>query len=194
MEDTRSTLLLRLKDAGDQAAWRTFNELYRPMLVRYALARGLDPDDAEDVAQQCVEGVLKRIGEYQHVGSFRTWMRAIIENKICDRFRARGREMQADSRLLAGLPDPQDTPDQVWERQWRSAHFRYCAEKARGEVAEATYAAFVAYGIEGRPADEVAAKLGLTVGQVYLAKHRLLDRIRALVLELTGAEPVEVLP
>ncbi|MBI1826400.1 MAG: sigma-70 family RNA polymerase sigma factor [Planctomycetes bacterium] len=193
MEDTHSTLLLRLKDRTDQTAWRTFDELYQPMLVRYAQARGLDLSDAEDAAQQCVEAVLKQIGQYQHSGSFKTWLRAIVEKKICDRFRVRGREIQADSALLSALPDSGEGPEQAWERQWRSSHFQYCAELARREVAENTYSAFVAYAIQGQTAEEVAAQLGLSLNQVYVAKHRVLDRIRVLISELTAAEPSEVL-
>ncbi len=74
MEDTRSTLLVRLRDPTDQDAWRTFDELYRPMLVGYACARGLDQADAEDVAQQCIQAVLKQIG------ANRTW---ICQRKGC---------------------------------------------------------------------------------------------------------------
>jgi len=192
MEDTHSTLLLRLKDGKDEAAWRSFNDLYQPMLVHYAQARGLDRAEAEDAAQQCVEAVLKQIGQYQHHGSFKTWLRAIAENKVRDRFRARGREVHADSALLSALPDQGETPEQVWEQQWRSAHFHYCAELVRREVAENTYAAFVSYAIQGRPAEEVADQLGLSLNQVYVAKHRVLDRIRTLLAELTVAEPNEV--
>lgn len=61
MEDTRSTLLARLTDREDEDAWRTFDKLYRPMLVGYARTRGLTTHDAEDVAQECVEAVLDNI-------------------------------------------------------------------------------------------------------------------------------------
>ena len=191
MDETRTTLLLRLKDGTDQTAWRTFDQLYRPMLVAYAVARGLDSNDADDVAQQCVQAVLGKIGEYEHLGSFKTWLRAITEKKICDRFRTKGREVQADSALWAAKSDPQPGPEELWERQWWNAHLRHGAEVVRGEVAELTFAAFVGYALEGKAADAVAQSLGLSVNQVYLAKHRVLNRIRALIIEWTDDAPAE---
>jgi RNA polymerase sigma factor (sigma-70 family) len=187
MEQTRSTLLARLRDRADQDAWRTFDALYRSMLVGYARSRGLAQADAEDVGQQCAQVVLERIGQYQHTGSFKVWLRAIAEHKIADQFRKRGREVQAGTTLLREQPDREIADS--WERHWSSAHLRYCAEMVRRDLAETTYAAFVAYGIEGRPAPEVAASLNMTVNQVYVAKHRVIERIRALMLDLTGEEP-----
>jgi RNA polymerase sigma-70 factor (ECF subfamily) len=191
MDETRTTLLLRLKDGTDQTAWRTFNQLYRSMLVAYAAARGLDANDAEDVAQQCIQAVLDRIGEYEHLGSFKTWLRAIAEKKVCDRFRAMGREVQVDSAVWAAKVDPQPGPDELWERQWWSSHLRHGAEAIRHEVAETTFAAFIGYAIEGEAPDIVARSLGLSVNQVYVAKHRVLDRLRGLMIEWTGESPVE---
>ncbi len=191
MDETRTTLLLRLRDGNDQTAWRTFDQIYRPLLVGYARTRGVDANDAEDLAQECVQAVLDRIGEYEHLGSFKSWLRAIAENKIRDRFRARKREVQAESGVLTGLADAQETPEQVWERQWWSAHLRHCSEQVRHEVAPSTYSAFVEYAIEGRPPGVVAEKLGLSVNQVYVAKHRVLDRLRGIMMELTGCEAME---
>ena len=193
MDETRTTLLLRLRNKADQTAWRTFDQLYRPMLIAYSHARGLDVNDAEDVTQQCMQAVLDKISTYEHLGSFKTWLRAIAENKICDRFRAKGREIQPGSAVWAGRADQNAGPDELWERQWRQAHLRHGAEVVRGEVAQTTFAAFVCYAIEGQPPEKVAQTLGLSVDQVYVAKHRVLDRIRALVTEWTGEAPAEVL-
>jgi RNA polymerase sigma factor (sigma-70 family) len=161
------------------------------MIIGYAAARGLDSNDAEDVAQQCVQAVLAQIKTYEHLGSFKTWLRAIAEKKICDCFRARKREVQADSRLLSQLPDREETPEEAWERHWWRAHLRYCAESVRQEIAPSTFSAFVHYALEGESPDRVAERLGLTVNQVYVAKHRVLERIRGLMAELTGSMAME---
>ncbi|MHC4107313.1 MAG: RNA polymerase sigma factor [Planctomycetota bacterium] len=187
MEDTRSTLLVRLRDPADQDAWRTFDELYRPMLVGYACARGLGQADAEDVAQQCIQAVLNQIGDYQHLGSFRSWLRTIAERRICDLFRRR-REVQADTAVWSSQPDSNPPPQDLWEHHWWRAHLRYCAERVKRHFEESTYAAFVGYAMEGEAAATVAEKLGLSVNKVYVAKHRVLERIRELMFELTGSE------
>ncbi|MHC4990326.1 MAG: sigma-70 family RNA polymerase sigma factor [Planctomycetota bacterium] len=187
MDETRSTLLVRLRDPADQTAWRRFDRLYRPMIVGYARARGLGHADAEDIAQQCVEAVLRQIGRYQHLGSFRSWLRTVTERRICDLFR-RHRERQADSGLWSARFDASPGPVELWEQHWWRAHFRHCVEQVRGQVHESTYTAFTEYSLRGKTAEETAATLGLSVSQVYVAKHRVLERIRAMVLELTGTD------
>ena len=191
MEETRTTLLIRLKNGEDQTAWRIFDQLYRPLIVNYSRARGLTTHDSEDVAQQCMQAILDKIGEYQHQGSLRSWLRAIAQNKICDRFRAIGREVQAGTAVWADKPDPNPAPDRLWEQHWWKAHLQQGAEVVRGEVAQTTFAAFVCYAIEGQSAEKVAQSLGMSVNQVYVAKHRVLDRIRALITEWTGEAPAE---
>lgn len=186
MDKTQTTLLARLCDRSDQAAWRTFDELYRPLMWSYARARGLDAADADDIVQQCVTAVLEQIEHYQHRASFKSWLRAIVEHKIIDLIRSRRREVPAGSDVQRVAADTTGSPDELWDRQWSLAHLRHCAEIVRREVAKSTYAAFAGYALEGRDAAAVAAELKLTVNQVYVAKHRVVERIRALMLELSG--------
>jgi len=191
MDPTRSTLLIRLKDRADQDAWRTFDHLYRPLLVSYARFRGLGDADADDTAQQCVEVVLVRIADYEHAASFKSWLRAIADHKVTDRLRARAgraREIQPATGALEAAPHPAPDAEGEWGRQWSMAHIRHCAEQARAEVADSTYAAFRGCAIDGREPAAVAAALGITVNQVYVAKHRVLERIRSIMLELTGED------
>jgi len=189
-DETRSTLLAALKDRSDEKAWHTFNQLYRPMLVNYARKRGLSRDDAEDVTQQCVAVVVEQIGDYQHAGSFKTWLHTIVERRICDVFRRR-REVQGDSAFWVAHQEQPDTgpkPEEIWEHQWWTDHLRHCAAAVRHDIEDTTYAAFVAYAIEEQPASAVAELLGITSNQVYVAKHRVLQRIRGLLVELIGDE------
>ena len=101
MEDrTRSTLLMRLKDRTDTDAWETFASLYRPLIVSYAMSRELSLADAEDVAQQCTQAVLEKIEDYEHLSSFKAWLRAIANHKIIDQFRRSRRQVQGRHRVL----------------------------------------------------------------------------------------------
>lgn len=189
MDETRSTLLVRLTDRDDEDAWRTFNELYRPMLVGYARRRGLDAADADDVAQQCVEAVLANIERYQHTGSFKAWLRTITENRIKDLFRKR-REQQVRSGVWAVQADDTPAPDEEWEQHWLVEHLRYCVEQVRPDIAEQTYQAFYQNVIEDRSAKETAERVGISVNQVYVAKFRVMERIRRMLQELTGTDIV----
>ncbi len=190
VDETRSSLLAALKDRSNRKAWHTFNQLYRPMLVNYACKRGLSREDAEDVTQQCVAVVVEHVGDYQHAGSFKTWLHTIAERRICDVYRRR-RELQGDTSFWTtreAQPDCQPSPEEVWERQWWTDHLRHCAAAVRHDIEDHTYAAFVAYALEDQPASAVAQLLGISLNQVYVAKHRVLERIRGLLFELTGCE------
>jgi len=188
---TRSTFLAELKDRSNERAWRTFDQLYRPMLVNYALSRGLRSEDAEDVTQQCVQAVLEQIAGFEHFGSFKSWLHTIVERRICDLFRRRP-ELHAGTTFWAGEVDAHPNPAENWDRQFWLAHVRHCVAAIRHDIAESTYAAFVAFALEEQPAAAVAQQLGLSANQVYVAKHRVLERIRGLMVELTGSDGSEL--
>ena len=194
MEDTRSTLLVRLADHSDEEAWQTFDELYRPLLVSYTRSRGLTPEDAVEITQECVAAVVENIHRYQHVGSFKAWLRTIAENKIHDLHESRHRERKALSRLTDRQVDKHPGTEELWERRWLMEHLIYCVEKVRPQIAEHTYQAFVQNVLEEQPAKEVAASLGMSLNQVYVAKFRVLERIRGMLRDLTGSDLVTTIP
>ena len=102
--------------------------------------------------------------------------------------------MQPASGALDAIADPTPPLSGEWDRQWSMAHLRHCTEQARREVSESTFAAFQGYAIDGREPAAVAATLGISINQVYIAKHRMLERIRSIMLELTGEDPGNHLP
>ena len=86
--ETRPSLLIRLKDQGDQAAWTEFVEVYRPVICRLAASRGMQNADAEDLAQQVLTSLAKAIGRWQddpQRARFRTWLRRVANNAILTR-------------------------------------------------------------------------------------------------------------
>lgn len=194
-DSTRSTLLVRLRDRGDTDAWETFHSLYRPLICGYAVSRGLGSAEAEDVAQQCSQVVMERIAEYEHLGSFKAWLRAIAEHKIVDQIRRARRLVQGDTafwgeqRSAVGARAP-DSPEAMWDRQWERAHIMHCAERAKRSVNESTYEAFEACVVRGMDPAAVASLLNITLAQVYVAKHRVLERIRTMLREIHGQDGV----
>lgn len=192
-EATQSTLLQRIRDPSDHSAWREFDRIYRPLMVGYAVARGVQPSDAEDIAQQAAECVLRSIHSYQDggKGSFRAWVRRIVERRLQDHFRTR-REIQATSTVLEAQPSDDPSLTALWEAQWWRVLLRHCVLRVRDEVAVKTFEAFREHALEGKAADAVAASLGMNISQVYVAKHRILRRIRELMALLSDGERVEV--
>ena len=186
MITTRASLLLRIKDRSDAEAWKDFQELYAPLLFRYARARGLSREDAEDVRDECMAVVARKIADFEYdkaKGGFKNWLYRIASGKVIDLLRRR-HEKQADSGQMAALPDPEPMPDEAWDTNWRKAHLMYCVEQVRARVSEKNHEAFRLLSYEECSVEDVCSRLDMTPEQVYQAKSRVLRRVRQLLLEL----------
>lgn len=193
MESTRTTLLARVKDPHDDSAWRQFNEIYFPVLVAYARRRDCQQTDAEDIAQQCMTVISRSIQGFDYdpaKGRFKNWLFRIVENKMTD-FRRKRNEAIGKTRDFQRTDPSTPTPQEIWDRQWEQQHFRWSLDKIRCEVPAKTFTAFEMYALEQQPVALVSSQLGLTENQVYLAKSRILARLRQVMVENFGNEPAD---
>lgn len=189
MDTTRPSLLLRIRDPNDGAAWRLFDSIYRPLLIRFATGRGLSAADAEEIAQQCLAEVNQRIGSFEYdpgKGRFKGWLRTMAENRVRNWVRDRRRHVAAED--LSEMPARDGTPADEFDRLWMQEHLWFCLGELRAEVGEKSYQAFHAYVIEQRPAEDVCGELGLSPGNLYTIKWRLTERVAARMKELLGDE------
>jgi RNA polymerase sigma-70 factor (ECF subfamily) len=193
---TRQSLLLRLRDHQDNEAWAQFVDVYAPLIYDYARQRGLQDADAADLTQACLSrfAVSVRNLEYDpQRGSFRGWLFTLVRNMLRD-FLDRPQSFQqgsGDSRvqqLLENQAAPERGEEAEWDREWRRNLFAWAAEQVQPRVQEATWLAFWKTAVENRSGHEVAAELGLTVAAVYLAKSRVMARLRAVIHEVQGEE------
>ncbi len=189
---TTSFLLERLKDPADQAVWRTFTERYRPMIVRTARRLGLNQEDAQDAAQMALMAFFTayREGKYDpQKGRLRHWLFGIARHWILNTFDKR-KHRQVDVAGPADQTDffarqPADDPmERIWEQEWRESTLRTCMLQVRAEFDPKTLRAFELFAQEGLPAQQVANQLGMTSNAVFIAKHRVLKRIRELLPEM----------
>ncbi len=190
MNTTRPSLLLRIRNREDGDAWDAFHDIYRPMLFRFARARGLSDADSEDVAQQCLAAIASRIATFDYDpsrGRFKAWLRTLVNNHVRNMLRAR-RAATAGSTDFDSPQQRELGPDEEFERHWLEEHLRHCLQRVREEVGDTTYAAFEQYVIEERPADEVARSVGVSVDNLYTIKWRLTQKIAERMRELTGED------
>jgi RNA polymerase sigma-70 factor (ECF subfamily) len=187
---TRSSLLLRIKDQDDSAAWSEFDAIYRPMLLGFARARGLEEVDAEDVAQQCLAAISTHIERFDYdpsKGRFKSWLRTVVNNQVRDRLRTlQPRLVEASD--TQGLADAGPTPDELFDRIWMKSHLRHCLAQVRSEVTDSTFQAFQDYVIDEQPIAEVCRRLGMTRNQVQLIKWRVTQKLSEKMRELLGDE------
>lgn len=198
---TRPSLLLRIRDYQDHEAWRQFVELYAPLVYQYGRRRGLQEADASDLAQivfQEVAGGIGRLDYDPRRGTFRGWLLAIVRNQLSKliRQRRRGTAGQADEgAMLDQLPDRQ-CDDALWDQEYEQRLFHWTVQRVRGDFEESTWQAFWRTAVDGASAKQVAAELAMSVGAVYMAKSRVLGRLKATIAEVQGWErsPVEKSP
>jgi len=186
---TSTYLLDGLRDPDNRTIWQQFVERYRPMIVKFACRLGLGREDAEDAAQQTliVFNSAYQAGKYERDrGRLRQWLFGIARNQIKNALRQRpAREVQIADRtdqsgFFAGVPSD-DQLTQLWEQQWQEAVLRQCLEEVRPQVEPKTMEAFELFARDGWPAQRVADHLGMTANAVFLAKHHVLKKIRAML-------------
>jgi len=184
MSRTRSSLLERIRNLEDGPSWEEFDRLYRPLLLRYALDRGLHRDEADEIAQQCMAAIAGGIQGFQRRVSLRGWLRGMVDHKVDDQLRRRRHEAPARTADFQTEQAREDNPAQLWERQWNRTHLLYCLNLVRDEISPLTYEAFERYVIREQPVGEITERLGMTANQVYVAKHRVIERLKKRWTEL----------
>ena len=188
---TRPSLLVRIRDRGDRAAWVQFAEIYSPLLHRFARRHGLQEADANDLVQEVLKAIAtaaERLEYDPRRGSFRGWLYAVARSKLSDLLAARARQAQGSGDsgvqgLLEQQPAPADDSAE-WDAEYERRLFAWAAEQVRADFQEKTWQAFWQTAVEGRPAAQVGEALGLSVGAVYVAKSRVMDRLKEQVQEL----------
>jgi RNA polymerase sigma factor (sigma-70 family) len=189
---TRVSLLLRLRDQQDGAAWTQFVEVYGPLVYRYARRRGLQDADAADLTQDVLRSVAQAMGTFRYDrvrGSFRGWLFTATRHAL-QRFRAKcRRQAQAGNSDFDRLVEDQPARTigeerEEWDREFDQGLFDWAAQRVRGEVQAPTWEAFWRTAVQHANPREVAAALGLSVGAVYVAKSRVLARLRAVIAEV----------
>ena len=156
--ETRPSLLIRVRDQADQAAWREFVEIYRPVILRLAQHKGMQAADAEDIAQEVLAAVAKAVEQREHNpkrAKFRTWLHRVTNNAILNAL-SRGRpDRGTGGSSLEAVFNQQEShsgPDSDLLRlEYRREVFRWAARQVRNEFRRDTWDAFWQTAVEGAP-------------------------------------------
>jgi RNA polymerase sigma-70 factor (ECF subfamily) len=197
---TRGSLVLRLRNLDDQVAWGEFMEVYQPLVYRLARNKGLQDADAHDLCQEVFRAVASAIGCWDPDparGRFRAWLSRIARNLIVNFLARQGRIPRGSGRtsvqeLLEDLPARDADAEQEFAMEFKRQAFLWAAERVRKEFTPSTWQAFWKTGVEGRPVDAVAKELALSPGAVYIARSRVLSRLRDRVRQLAQDSDIEL--
>lgn len=188
---TRPSLLLRLRDPSDAAAWHDFVKLYGGMIFQYCRRRDMQAADASEITQEVLLQVSRSIGsfEYQpHRGKFRSWLASIVRTKLIAHVRA-SRDNGGNLPLPESL-DSQGSVDGVWIDVWHEQLVETALRSVALHMSPENYDAFSAVWVEGRSPQQVAQALDVPITQIYVAKSRGVKLLREKLLEIADEIPM----
>jgi RNA polymerase sigma-70 factor (ECF subfamily) len=186
---TRASLLVRIRDPHDQDAWRQFVDIYASVVYGFARKRGLQDADAADLMQEVLRAVARaanRLDYDRSRGSFRGWLYTVTRNKIYNFLNGRKNQERgsgdtgAQERLEEEAAHRDDAAS-LWDQEYERRLFDWAAEQVRGDFQDGTWQAFWQTAVEGQGAKEVGDRLGMSLGAVYVAKSRVLARLKEVI-------------
>ena len=191
-DTTSPTLLSRVRDPADTAAWREFDSRYGELVLRYCRRRGLQHSDAEDVRQMVMLKVSRALRDFKYDprrGRFRGFLWRIVRN---ENLRYVTRPNTAPKRVgTYGSPAvepvaPRDM-DEVWEEEWTHHHLRMAMRRIRETFDPRSVSVFESL-LSGEAVDAVARQTGMTRDAVHKVKQRVRDRLKDLIAEQISEE------
>jgi len=196
--NTRFSLLARLREGGDECAWTEFVGIYEPAVYGFARKKGLQDADARDLCQEVMRAVSQAIDGWDPdpcKGTFRAWLFRIARNLLINLAAREGRHPRGSGesdvqRMLEQQPAAEGADSALFDVEYRRQVFSWAAEAIRDEFAVATWAAFWRTAVEDQPIAGVATALGLSTGAVYIARSRVLARLRQRIDAVEGRTPL----
>jgi RNA polymerase sigma-70 factor (ECF subfamily) len=188
---TRRSLLTRLKNWDDHDGWKRFFDTYWKLIYGAAIKSGLSDAEAQDVVQETVISVAKKMNEFKYdpaLGSFKGWLLTLTRWRITDQFRQRPRQehIRRESpddlnrtSIIESLPDEQGLQlDTIWEAEWQNNLMAAAIERVKRKVGARQYQMFDLYVIKQWTVEDVVKTLKVSADQVYQAKSRITPLIR----------------
>ncbi|HEX5222409.1 MAG TPA: sigma-70 family RNA polymerase sigma factor [Verrucomicrobiae bacterium] len=190
---TRHSLLNRLKDWDDQSSWQEFFDIYWRLIYNVAIKAGLSDAEAQEVVQETVIGVARKIGEFKadpSHGSFSAWLMQLTRWRIADQWRKRGAMGQTMENTPGGtaafhptdtgstgplerIPDPMGAAlDTTWQQEWEKHLMTEALERVKQQVSPRQFQMFDLHVLQQQTVQATARLLQSSMASVYMAKHR----------------------
>ncbi len=206
---TRHSLLNRLKDWGDQTSWQEFFDTYGRLIYNVAVKAGLSDSEAQEVVQETVIAVVKKIAEFRTDparGSFSAWLMRTTRWRIVDQFRKRqkaGQECSLSVAAEAGgtptlrtddtgltdainrVPDPAGLRlETLWQEEWEKNLVAAALEQVKLLVSPRQFQMFDLHALQNLSVRDTARTMQVSVASVYMARHRISRLLKREVAKL----------
>jgi RNA polymerase sigma factor (sigma-70 family) len=194
---TRSSLIARVSRSPDDPGWAEFDTLYRGFLVQVCRQMGLSEEDAKDISQEVLAGLVKKLPEFRYDrdrGCFRGWLRQRVRWKVWDRSK------RPSERIAANCTNPAEGMeamamgqssgefDEVWDREWEAHLLQTAKERVKLRVNIRSFQVYDLVAAKERSVKEVAGLFAITENNVYKIRHDveaiLMDELAQLAADL----------
>ena len=191
LNETSKTWLNAIRDDPSNQGWQRLLDLYGPFIRAILARRNIHGAEADDVVQAVLTVVVRRLKEFdrQREGSFRAWLRTITVNSLRNYSRSSARQAQGTGsddvqQLLLQLDDPRSDISRYWNVEHDRFVLSYMFNQVKNEFRDRTWRAFEMLAIEERPVAEVCEELDITSNAAFIARSRVMKRLRSLADEL----------
>jgi RNA polymerase sigma factor (sigma-70 family) len=195
---TRRTLLDRLRNLDDDASWQEFFNTYWKLLYCAAVKAGLSDQEAEEVVQETIIGVARRMPEFRYdpqVCSFKGWLMHVVRRRIIDLLRKRQTRPQQfeplpsdTTRTGVGLQIPDTAAERafagMWDEEWAKNLVDAAMERVKRAVKPEHYQIFYLHSVKNLPARDISELLGVSAAKVYVVRHRVARLAKQAIKEL----------
>ncbi len=189
---THPSLLVRVRDGTNHQAWSEFVAVYGPLIYSFCRKRGLQESDAADVSQEVLSRVAGAMAQFDYQpdkGRFRSWLGTITFRELSRLTGGRKTEASPSGEAMQVLAtNNQVTSD--WDDHFHASLLKVALERIQHDFDAVNWQAFKGVWLDLQSADKVAEDLGITVDKVYVAKSRILKRLRTEVLQLSEDAPL----
>ncbi|HEV7575362.1 MAG TPA: sigma-70 family RNA polymerase sigma factor [Caldimonas sp.] len=146
---------------------------HRPYLVRFALRKLRDPALAEDAVHDVIEAVLSGRARFGGRAALRSWLTAVLKNKIVDALRRSSHHDALDDDegsegAAHGVACLRPRPDEIAEQRQELARALAGIERLPPTLRDAMRLRIV----EDRSTASVCAELGISEENLFVRVHR----------------------
>ena len=189
--ETRDSLLVQVRDPDNRDAWERFASIYRPVIVRIAVSRGLQHADAQDLSQQVLMAVAGAVGDWEkrdESAKFRHWLSRVTKNAILNALMRTPKDRAVGGSsaeiLLQEAVDPDGATTALIETEYRRELYQRAAKAVRAEFRPESWQAFEMSVSGNASMEEVAKTFGKSIGAIYTARSRIMFRLSEVISEI----------
>lgn len=182
--ETRLSILARVQQTSVGESWTEFSALYDELIKGWLHRQGVQAQDADDIRQEVMTVVLRRIGSFEHngrTGAFRAWLRTITSNCLRDHWKKSKRRGSGGPNLMEMAAQLEDNSSQQ-SMLWNAEHDRYVLNHLLTQIgerfSEKSVTIFRRIVIDQEEAGDVAKDMDMTLGAVRVAQHRVLKALK----------------